>query len=134
MSNYREQVHDTLMTINQAWRKGKPSEMKCHLHPDMVMKFPGFTGEVRGRDALLASFTEFCANAHVLEYQEREEQIDIVGNCAVAGFLFDMLYERTAYRERSTGRDLWVFERQDDRWVAIWRTMLGLSETREQLK
>jgi len=26
-------------------------------------------------------------------------------------------------------RDLWVFEKHSDAWVAVWRTMLDLNET-----
>jgi len=101
------------------------------LYPDIVMKYPGFSGEVIGRDALLASFVEFCTNARVLEYQESNEQINVIGNCAVASFQFEMLYERTQYQERSKGRDLWVFQCISDTWVAVWRTMMELEEVRE---
>ena len=52
-------VHQVLSVINQAWRANTPLEMSQYLHPDIVMKFPGFSGEVVGRDALLASFIEF---------------------------------------------------------------------------
>ena len=95
------------------------------------MKYPGFSGEVAGRDALLASFVEFCANARVLEYQESNEQINVIGDCAVASFQFEMLYERAKYQERSKGRDLWVFQLISGKWVAVWRTMMDLEEIRK---
>ena len=127
-------VHEVLAAINQAWRKNTPLAMSQHLHPDIVMKFPGFSGEVVGRHALLASFVEFCTNARVLEYQESNEQIDIIGDCAVVTFQFEMLYERATYQERSKGRDLWIFHRISDSWVAVWRTMMELEEVREARK
>jgi hypothetical protein len=125
------QVHEVLSAINQAWRDNTPLGMSQYLYPDIVMKYPGFSGEVIGRDALLASFVEFCTNARVLEYQESNEQINVIGNCAVASFQFEMLYERTQYQERSKGRDLWVFQCISDKWVAVWRTMMELEEVRE---
>ena len=125
------QVHETLSAINRAWRNNTPLGMSQYMHPDIVMKSPGFSGEVAGRDTLLASFVEFCTNAKVLEYQENNEQINVVGNCAVASFQFEMLYERTQYHERSKGRDLWVFQYISDKWVAVWRTMMELEEVRE---
>ena len=125
------QVHEVLSAINQAWRDNTPLGMSQYLHPGIVMKYPGFSGEVIGRDALLASFVEFCTNARVLEYQESNEQINVIGNCAVASFQFEMLYERTQYQERSKGRDLWVFQCISDKWVAVWRTMMELEEVRE---
>jgi hypothetical protein len=131
MKDSKIQVHEVLSAINRAWRDNTPLGMSQYMHPDIVMKFPGFSGEVAERDALLASFVEFCTNAKVLEYKESNEQINIIGNCAVASFQFEMLYERAKYQERSKGRDLWVFQYISDKWVAVWRTMMELEEVRE---
>jgi hypothetical protein len=131
MKDSKLQVHEVLSAINQAWRSNTPLGMSQYLHPDIIMEYPGFSGEVIGRDALLAGFVEFCTNAKVLEYQESNEQISVVGNCAVASFQFEMLYERTQYQERSKGRDFWVFQCISDMWVAVWRTMMELEEVRE---
>ena len=134
MKDSKFQVHEVLAAINQAWRKNTPLAMSQHLHPDIVMKFPGFSGEVVGRHALLASFVEFCKNARVLEYQESNEQISVIEDCAVASFQFEMLYERLKYKEKSKGRDLWVFQYLSGNWVAVWRTMMELEEVRETQK
>jgi hypothetical protein len=134
MEDSKLKVHKVISAINQAWRSNAPLEMSQYLHSDIVMKFPGFSGEVVGRDALLASFVEFCSNARVLEYQESNEQINVIGDCAVVSFQFEMLYERAKYQERSKGRDLWVFQYISDNWVAVWRTMMELEEVRENRK
>ena len=134
MKDSKLQVHEVLSAINQAWRTNSPLTMSQHLHPDIIMKFPGFSGEVAGRDALLASFVEFCTNARVLEYQESNEQISVIGDCAVMSFQFEMLYERAKYREHSKGRDLWVFQCVAGKWVAVWRTMMELEEVRKTQK
>ena len=130
MNDEKARVREVLDSMNSAWRSGCPQKMRGHLHPDMTMALPGFQSVVRGRDALLASFEEFCSNACVLDYEESEHSIEVVGNCAVATFRFHMLYERPAYREDSIGRDLWVFHREADGWVAVWRTMLELKGDR----
>ena len=125
------EVHDTLCAINRAWREGRPSAMADHLHSGITMVLPRFAGTIVGRDKMISGFSEFCANARVLEYTESDEQIHVIGNVAVAAFRFVMIYERAAYRERSTGRDVWVFERGSEKWRAVWRTMMDLQETRE---
>jgi len=130
MSDRNADIHDVLYSINAAWREGHPLSMREYLHPEITMALPGFAGTVQGRDALVASFEEFCENARVIEYEESDESINMIGDCAIATFRFRMLYERDAYREDSRGRDLWVFQRQDDRWVAVWRTMLDLTGER----
>lgn len=126
MSTNGADVHGVLGCINAAWREGHPLSMLEHLHPDITMALPGFKGAIRGRDIFVASFEEFCRNARILTYEESEEHIDVVGDCAIATFRFQMLYERDTYREDSKGRDIWVFQHQNDRWVAVWRTMVEL--------
>ena len=124
------EIHNTLTAINSAWRSGHPEEMEIYLHPQIIMKLPGFSGEIIGREVLINSFIEFCTNAQVLEYSESDEQINVIGNCAIATFKFEMIYERTKYRDKSNGRDFWIFERQGNNWTAVWRTMMDLNEVR----
>ena len=131
MHESSEVVHSVLASINDAWRANRPAAMHDFLDPGITMVLPGFGQSVVGRDALLASFDDFCQNARVLEYRESEESIQVVSNCAVASFRFEMVYERSGYRATSGGRDLWVFERKGGAWLAVWRTMLELSESRE---
>lgn len=124
------EVHSVLASINAAWREGDPSAMREYLHPEIAMIPPDFSQSLRGRDLLVAGFEEFCANAKVLEYEEMDKHIDVVGDCAAATFRFRMLYERATYREDCSGRDLWLFARQNGRWIAVWRAMLELKAER----
>jgi len=126
------QVHEVLAAINRAWRNGQPMEMYEYLHPDITMALPGFKEKVAGRHTFLASFVEFCANAQVVQYSESDENINVIDRVAIANFKFNMVYDRVSYRAQSTGRDVWVFERVGDRWLAVWRTMIELEESREE--
>jgi ketosteroid isomerase-like protein len=130
MSHESAAVHNVLHSINAAWREGHPLSMLKYLHPEITMVLPKFTGTVQGRDTLIASFEEFCKNAKIIEYKESDESISVIGDCAIATYCFQMIYERSAYREDSQGRDLWVFRKQGDDWVAVWRTMLDLAQER----
>jgi ketosteroid isomerase-like protein len=131
MAKDEADVREAMTAINRAWQSGQPSAMAAYLHPDIVMKLPGFSGTVAGRDKLIAGFEDFCTNARVLEYHQSDQQLDLVDDCAVVSARFDMRYERGSYRGRSGGRDVWVFTRAADRWVAVWRTMVDLSESSE---
>jgi Domain of unknown function (DUF4440) len=131
MNIFTSEAQKTMTAINQAWLENRPAEMQPYLHPDIIMVLPGFTGKIAGRKNLLDGFVEFCTNARVLEYQESDLQIQVVGNAAFVSFRFDMVYERASYREHSTGRDVWAFERVDEKWLAVWRTMVELQATRQ---
>jgi uncharacterized protein (TIGR02246 family) len=124
----RAAVSAAMQRINQTWLDGRPDDLLTLLHPDMTLVFPGFIGRVQGREAIVAGFADFCGNATVHEYREADHQADVVGEAAVVSFTYEMVYERSGQRSRATGRDMWVFVRQDGEWLAIWRTMLDLAE------
>jgi len=114
--------------INSAWLSGQVDDMEPSVHPDIVMAIPGVAHRVQGRDALLSGFRDFCNNAKVHEFHDRDVQIDVAGRTAVVTIHYEMVYERSGARYRATGRDLWVFERHGDSCLAVWRTMLDMQE------
>jgi ketosteroid isomerase-like protein len=125
----RADVAKAMRQINQAWLNGKVQDLAPVVHAEIVMVFPGFAGRVQGRQTLLAGFADFCQNATIHEFREHDHQVDVTGDTAVVTFQYDMVYERSGARYRSTGRDLWVFQLQDTAWIAVWRTMLDMEES-----
>jgi uncharacterized protein (TIGR02246 family) len=122
------EVTVALDRINRAWLDHRPADLVPLFHPRMIMVLPGFAGRVEGRDAIVAGFEDFCTHATVHEYREADRQVDVAGDTAVVSFTYEMVYERDGSRNRATGRDLWVFARQTGHWLAVWRTMLDLTE------
>ncbi|SPE33014.1 conserved hypothetical protein [Candidatus Sulfopaludibacter sp. SbA3] len=125
----RENAAAALRQINQAWLDGRVQDMEPLLHPEIVMAIPGFTGSVQGREEFLAGFRDFRDNSTIHEYSQRDQQVDVAGDTAVITFRYEMVYERSGQRSRSTGRDLWVFQRQNGAWIAVWRAMLDMQES-----
>ncbi len=107
--------------INQAWLDGR-------VHAEIVTTFPDFAGKIQGREGFLAGFHDFCQNATIQEFRKHDQQVDVAGSTAVITFRYDMVYERLGERYRASGRDLWVFEKQDGAWIAVWRAMLEMKE------
>ena len=124
-----QEVAATLKRLNDAWLQGRVDDLAPFLHPDVVMVVPGFAARVQGREAMIAGFRDFEDNARVHEFKERDTQIDVAGRTAVATVAYEMVYERGGEKYRATGRDVWVFEQQDQGWVAVWRTMLDAAES-----
>jgi ketosteroid isomerase-like protein len=123
-----DDVAAVMRRMNQAWLNGRVDDMAPLVHPDIVMVVPGFAGRVRGREMVLGGFRDFSGNATIHEFREYDHQFDVVGDTAVVGFRYEMVYERSGQRYRATGRDLWVFQQQHNSWLAVWRTMLELGE------
>ncbi len=114
--------------INEAWLAGRVQDLAPLVHPGVVMVLPGFGGREQGRQNFLGGFHDFCKNAKVQEFQEQDLEADVVGTTAVVSFRYQMVYERSGKRYRSTGRDLWVFQLEAGRWIAVWRAMLDIQE------
>jgi ketosteroid isomerase-like protein len=126
--NMNHIVRDSLRRINEAWFSGQPEKMKPLLDEKIVMTFPGFVGRSEGQEAFIAGYTDFCGQALMISFQESDLQVDVSGATAVASYAFEMTYERNGDKYLSKGRDLWVFTQRQDEWVAVWRTMLDLTE------
>ena len=127
-SGRQSQVTAALGRINEAWLEGRPDAINDFIADGIVMVLPAFSGSMNGREAFVSGFRDFCENARIHSHSETDYHVDVVGNTAVASFRFDMIYERDGNRYRSTGRDLWVFEDQASRWLAVWRAMLDIVE------
>lgn len=123
-----EAVTAAMQEINRAWLEGRVDDLARLVDPHVVMVLPGFAGRVAGRDDFLAGFHDLSQNATVHQFREDDQQVDIVGDTAVVSFAYEMVYERSGGRYRATGRDLWVFARQGNAWLAVWRTMLDMDE------
>ncbi len=125
----RETAAAIMRRINRVWVDGQVEGLGPMVHPEIVMAFPRFTGRMQGRENFLSGFRDFCQNAKILEFRDQRHQVDVVGDTAVITFRYRMVYERSGERYRSTGRDFWVFQKQDNAWIAVWRTMLDVEET-----
>ena len=122
------EVRTALAQINAAWREGRPYDMAPLLDEHVVMVIPGFVARVTGRAALIESFVRFGTEARVHELREAEVHVDGGETVGIVQTRFEMVYEREGARWRSTGWDVWVFERRDEGWIAVWRTMAGIAE------
>jgi len=124
-----ESAAATMRRINELWAGGKVEELAPMLHPDIVMAVPGFAGRIHGRKDFLAGFSDFCRNVKIDEFHDDGYETDATGSVAVVTFRYEMLYERSGTRYHATGRDFWIFTREDNAWIAVWRTMFDMQET-----
>lgn len=125
----RDSAEMAMRQINDAWLSGRIEDLAPALHADIVIVLPGWSGRVQGKQEFLVGFREFLQSSQIHEFNEQDLQADVVGRSAVVTFRFEMLYERAGAQFRSTGRDLWVFQKHGAGWIAVWRTMLEIEES-----
>ena len=105
-------VAKALRRITAAWRAGAPDRMAPMLSEQIVMVAPGNARRLEGRDAFIESFAGFLHEAKVHEYESGSLEVDAGDRVAIAQYGYVMVYERAGARWRSTGTDLWVFEKR----------------------
>jgi uncharacterized protein (TIGR02246 family) len=119
-----DEIRELIKRLNDAWVLGQPGELAQFFREDIVMVRPDFTQRTEGRDACVASYEEFCKQAAILDFKLLEPIIDVFGDTAVASYAYEISYEMGGERFKDSGRDLFVFIRQDNKWQAVWRTMI----------
>jgi Domain of unknown function (DUF4440) len=124
----RDAAAASMRQINRAWLNGQIENLTPMLHPEIIMVFPGFAGNIQGRENFVDGFRDFCRNARVHEFRETDHQVNIIADVAVITYRYEMVYERLGRRFQATGRDLWIFQNQGEEWLAVWRTMLDVDE------
>ena len=125
MTNDEKQVRGVIQAINDAWRNDRVDEMKQHIHPDMVIAELGGKRLTEGREACVDSYRPFAKPGVVHKYEEHPPNVDVVGDTAVAAYTFDITYEINGKVHSESGRDLFVLSRVDEKWLAVWRTMMS---------
>jgi len=120
----QSEIRGVLSRLTAAWREERFDELEDILHQSVVFVHPGFRGRVEGRTGCVNTYREFMSSAKLVDYSESDGTVDVWGATAVATYRFDMSYEMNGKSHHETGRDLFVFVREDSRWQVVWRTMI----------
>jgi hypothetical protein len=110
--------------INDCWVRGRTEDLEKHFHTDIVFVAPGFQQRLEGRAACVDSFRDFCASATVHDFRTSGPSVDVFGETAVATYSFEIEYGLGSESFSESGRDMWVFVRDQERWLAVWRTIV----------
>jgi hypothetical protein len=114
-----QEIWHTLRALNIAWTKGNPDDLKRYFHPDMVAITATDRLRLTGRDACIQSWKDFAAAATIHHWAETDPLISVYGGAAVVTYYFDMSFDMNGRRIQSAGRDMFMFVREDGRWLAV---------------
>ena len=119
-----EDVWRLVQRMNDAWAKDGPEELASFFRQDIVMVRPDFTQRTEGRAACVASYEGFRKQAVILDFKISSPGIDVFADTAIATYSYEIAYEMGGERFNDTGRDVFVFVRENGNWLAVWRTMI----------
>jgi hypothetical protein len=118
------EILSTLNELNSAWRERRFEELGRFFDADIVMKGPGLKELVRGREALIQSYTDFMGQSKIVDYAESDHSAHVWGGVAAVTYDWTMTYEQKHETKRESGQDMFVFVHRGPHWVAILRVML----------
>jgi len=123
-SEDQQEVWQVINDINNIWVKGNPEDLENFFHEKMVIVHSDFKERGEGREICINSYKDFASQAKIHEFKESNPAIDVYGNTAIATYTFEIVYEMNKQIFSDTGRDIFVLIREDNRWQAVWRTIL----------
>jgi ketosteroid isomerase-like protein len=115
----KKEIWKTLRDLNNTWTKGNPDDLKKYFHADMVAITPTDRKRREGREACVRDWTEFSKVAKIHSWKEIDPKIQIYGNTAVVTYYFEISFEREGQKIDFAGRDMYVFIKEGNRWLAV---------------
>lgn len=120
----RVTIQQRLQDLNRVWVMGNPDALVEYFHEDMVIVTLDFMRRISGRQECIQTYKDFLEQASIDIYDESEPVVDVFGNTAVATYTWDIIYLMDDKRFIETGKDVFVFVYQNERWLAAWRTII----------
>ena len=127
-STAHDEIRKIIQRMNDAWVKRHPEQLESFFSNDIVIVAPDLAHRTKGKEAAVASYVEFFSQTVIRDLKLSEPGIDVFGDTAVATYAFEISYEMGGEAFNDTGRDLFVFIRQNNNWLAVWRTMIIAQE------
>ena len=118
------EVREVLDSINKAWRTRSFEHLQQFFDDDIVVMGPGLKELGRGRALVVQSYVDFMQKSDVTDYTESNHFVHAWGHTAIAGFNWSMTWVQNGKTDQGSGQDMFVFERREDRWIAVLRMML----------
>ncbi len=122
MADSAAEIWTAIQTAHETWLAGRPEGVAKLFHRNVAMDSPDGKEIVRGRDAMVRSYVDYCAHVKTHEFKVLNHAVHVVENTAVAHYTFTVAYEAAGTQHQETGTETLVFVRNGDRWEAIWRS------------
>jgi hypothetical protein len=109
--------------INAAWVEGKPERLVEHFHDRMAIVGTSGNRYGVGNLACVESYRNFIATAQIARFKEIDPSVDVYETVAIVSYRFEIEYAMGGKTYQETGRDTFVLERINDKWLAVWRQL-----------
>jgi uncharacterized protein (TIGR02246 family) len=109
---------ELVAALNAAWPRGDYEQVAACYHPDALLWPPDGAAPIVGREAILATYREFAASAHLENFASSSIETWPVGGQSVVHMEFRVDYTLAGERYVETGLEIyWV----DPTPLILWR-------------
>ena len=115
--NHKAEIAKIINAINKAWLNNKTEYLKDFFHEKMTITDSNFNKLASNKKECIASYESFIKQAKVLSYTEHDINIEIIGNTAIVNYVFDISWEVKDNISSEKGRDVFVFEFINGKWL-----------------
>jgi uncharacterized protein (TIGR02246 family) len=119
----QKEVWDLVRRINAAWREGQPERLLELFHDRMAIVGTSGNRYGVGRLACVESYRNFIASAQITLFEEIDPSVDLYETVTIVSYRFKIEYAMGGETHKETGRDTFVLERVDGKWLAVWRQL-----------
>ena len=124
--NHKAQITRIVTAINKSWLNNKTEYLNDFFHDDMIITDSNFNRLAANKKECIASYESFIKHAKILSYTEHDINIEIIGTTAIVNYVFDISWEVKNNISSEKGRDVFVFEFSNGKWLAVCRTLLPI--------
>lgn len=111
--------------INNAWINNQPELLMEIFHENMSISGPDFLPVSIGREACIKSYKDFISQASYRDFTYNNPRIDIFDKTAIVSYYYELIITMDDFDDVYKGKDVFIFIRADDRWLAIWRIAIS---------
>lgn len=124
--NHQKELKFIVSQINKSWLNNDLKQLTNFFHDEMIIADSNFNKLAQNKKECIASYESFIKQAKILNYKEDEIIINIIGNTAIVNYTFNITWEADKKLNSEKGRDVFVFELSNNRWLAVFRTLLPI--------
>lgn len=101
-------------------------QLAAYFHENIVFNSPDLKKQSIGKDVCLQSYIDFVSNSKVLFCDETNPLVQVFDNTAIVTYDFEMKYEQKNKVYHETGTDIMIFNKQQNSWKAVWRSLTNI--------
>jgi len=121
----KQEIWKLMEKINHIWLMEDPERLRSFIHKDIVVLTQDFKEQGRGIEAFINSYREFRKISKIKDFKVNNSRIDLFSNFAIVSYNFKIEYETNNEKNKNSGRDMFIFTKEDESWLPIWRMLFA---------